>query len=724
MLPTAVESNHELVVVVKSHPKNIDKRDKIRKSWLRWCQGNREGLADGTYSCSVIFCVGVAADRTVNSLARMEAQERGDVLYLGDHIEDFGDPLSMKTLVMHNYALVEMNSPYILGTDDDEFWNIPNVFKLLRHLPTFGVFRGSIVKGRPVRSKEWGRRYFVAKERFSGNIHPAFPAGSGVLMSKDVVSMLMKRARLLRQHPVDDVNIGMLALGLTTGALTLRNEKRFGANPNDGDFLNAHLSSGEVRADGFTRYPGEEHDWVRLWHEGKVASNKALQVERESLLAASTVMWLRTLNLTSDNDLQQSSKSECGALALRVASPRQGEVLLLESVHFKYSLHYAATGKPASLRGGYFEFHFRQGTISFGTPPLWMTDKTSWHGLQHIGADLLHFHNNGIKNGPIEFTATFTPADSGQSSKVVYSCNVVLATPYIPSAGYKRRTLGNAEFLMHGAGNVRTGAPSGLHSPPLRSAAYVTLLYGSGYEGGVVALARSLRSVKSMYPLIVLVPPDFNVPAMLDGKGNILVHRIPEEYYNILIQLPGHAPFMEADGYGSGIWLKLYAWRLTAYRRLVFVDADTVLLKNIDRLLRIPPSNPFVAAANMYFTATMMSFKPSLGTWNRMQSIFNIANKFRFPEQDFLNLYFAGAPLRLSNDFVCVVGLSIDKGWDSCAAIEFGTHRCLNRKLDGKSWKPWMPLEDLLMVRDDSCSDMEHHLAKLRRVFTLWSHAE
>ena len=269
--------------------------------------------------------------------SKPEARVHGDVLYLGNHHESFGDQLTLKTITMHTYAYDKMHASYFIGTDDDIFWRIPDLFRAFRVMPLRGVMRGRMFKGRPVRTEGvWGKRYHVPDERYPGRVHPPFPSGTGVLMSWDVLGIIVRRYRERRQHPVDDVNVGIQTIGVTGGALTLRNDPRFLSNSVHDVFLSVQMSDGDVRADGASRVPGGADEWQRLFRG--LNSGISLYSDRASPLASMSYRWLlaeeeRRMQDGTENAMQL----ECGTVSLLVTSPRQGEVIILESIHFKYS---------------------------------------------------------------------------------------------------------------------------------------------------------------------------------------------------------------------------------------------------------------------------------------------------------------------------------------------------------------------------------------------------
>jgi len=117
-------------------------------------------------------------------------------------------------------------------------------------------------------------------------------------------------------------------------------------------------------------------------------------------------------------------------------------------------------------------------------------------------------------------------------------------------------------------------------------------------------------------------------------------------------------------------WNKLRMWEWTEFDRLVYLDADMVALQNLDHLFYLPKEAPLYAVGDCYggrtdkeerdacchfhpekrpeyFNAGFLVLSPNQRELGRMESELVKMNKqgianWRFAEQDFLNLYFAG----------------------------------------------------------------------------------
>ncbi|MDK2632377.1 glycosyltransferase family 8 protein [Pantoea stewartii subsp. indologenes] len=121
--------------------------------------------------------------------------------------------------------------------------------------------------------------------------------------------------------------------------------------------------------------------------------------------------------------------------------------------------------------------------------------------------------------------------------------------------------------------------------------AWVTLLTQPDYLVGVKALHRSLQQTKTRWPLLVMATnaiSDSECEALRDE--GCLIRRVDPLYPdNDLNQHYASERFGE-------VWTKLRAWQLTEYRRVVFLDADMLILKNMDELFTLDLGD-FVLAA-------------------------------------------------------------------------------------------------------------------------------
>ncbi|GAA3549781.1 glycosyltransferase [Microlunatus spumicola] len=123
--------------------------------------------------------------------------------------------------------------------------------------------------------------------------------------------------------------------------------------------------------------------------------------------------------------------------------------------------------------------------------------------------------------------------------------------------------------------------------------AWAALLTHPGYVVGVRALRASLERVGSPYPLVVAVTdgigPDDR--ALLEADGCLLRDVEPLRPPSGLQDNYANARFAE-------VWTKLGVWRLTEFERLVVLDADMLVTRNMDELFDLALDDDEIAACH------------------------------------------------------------------------------------------------------------------------------
>lgn len=126
-------------------------------------------------------------------------------------------------------------------------------------------------------------------------------------------------------------------------------------------------------------------------------------------------------------------------------------------------------------------------------------------------------------------------------------------------------------------------------------AAYVTLLSKSSYLPGVLVLDYTLRLVGSCYPLVVMVTAS-----------------LPQECRNVLtgrgIRLRDIANLEPPEGIHSlahhdtrfrDTWTKLRVFELVEFKRVVLLDADMIVMRNMDELFDVELAADTIAATHV-----------------------------------------------------------------------------------------------------------------------------
>ncbi|ABC92225.1 glycosyltransferase (sulfolipid biosynthesis) protein [Rhizobium etli CFN 42] len=188
--------------------------------------------------------------------------------------------------------------------------------------------------------------------------------------------------------------------------------------------------------------------------------------------------------------------------------------------------------------------------------------------------------------------------------------------------------------------------------------AYVTLITNADYAIGATALARSLRRTGTSADVVVLHTGGVDAAALaplktLDCRLMQVEHLPLSDAFNDR-HARGHlhsaAPFTKGrkPEFHSPLdnFCKLRLWQLVEYERCVFIDADALVLKNVDKLFLYPE---FSAAPNVYesladfhrMNSGVFVAKPSHDTFRKMLESLDGPDAFwRRTDQTFLETFF------------------------------------------------------------------------------------
>ncbi|KAK8149409.1 hypothetical protein G3M48_007002 [Beauveria asiatica] len=120
---------------------------------------------------------------------------------------------------------------------------------------------------------------------------------------------------------------------------------------------------------------------------------------------------------------------------------------------------------------------------------------------------------------------------------------------------------------------------------------WATLITNLDYLAGVLTLNHSLRQVRSAYPLLALYTDTF--PAA--GLAALAARGIPAQRVDRLAPSAGSRDF-SADPRFADTFTKLATFSLTEYERIVQLDSDMLVLRNMDELMDVELDDPPAAA--------------------------------------------------------------------------------------------------------------------------------
>uniref|UniRef100_A0A8D3AW02 glycogenin glucosyltransferase n=2 Tax=Scophthalmus maximus TaxID=52904 RepID=A0A8D3AW02_SCOMX len=187
---------------------------------------------------------------------------------------------------------------------------------------------------------------------------------------------------------------------------------------------------------------------------------------------------------------------------------------------------------------------------------------------------------------------------------------------------------------------ITTGDPRA-DSPPQRSTmsdeAFVTLATNDSYARGAMVLGQSLRNHNTTKKLVALVGPHVAEPCR-DALRSIF-----DEVCVVDVMDSGdtaHLALMKRPDLGV-TFTKLHCWTLTHYSKCVFMDADTLVLSNIDELFE---REELSAAPDPgwpdCFNSGVFVFRPSDETHEKLLAFCGENGSFDGGDQGVLNSFF------------------------------------------------------------------------------------
>jgi len=168
--------------------------------------------------------------------------------------------------------------------------------------------------------------------------------------------------------------------------------------------------------------------------------------------------------------------------------------------------------------------------------------------------------------------------------------------------------------------------------------AYVTIATNDTYAMGALVLSASLRNVGSSRSKAILVTPDVSqrMRTLLEQSYDLVqsVDVINSNDDKILA-------VMKRPELGVTL-TKIHCWTLTQFKKAVFLDADTLVVKNVDDLFERDEITavPDIGWPDCFNTGVFV-FKPSLDTFTALTQLAASEGSFDGGDQGLLNQYFS-----------------------------------------------------------------------------------
>ncbi|KAG8377620.1 hypothetical protein BUALT_Bualt08G0051900 [Buddleja alternifolia] len=166
---------------------------------------------------------------------------------------------------------------------------------------------------------------------------------------------------------------------------------------------------------------------------------------------------------------------------------------------------------------------------------------------------------------------------------------------------------------------------------PTTREAYATVLHSSeAYVCGAITLAQSLLQTRTRRELLLLLDTSISEPKRqaLSRAGWTL--RFIKRIRN---------PRAEKNSYNEYNYSKFRLWQLTDYNKIIFIDADVIVLRNLDILFHFPQMSATGNDGSM-FNSGIMVIQPSNCTFRMLMNRTKEIVSYNGGDQGFLNEIF------------------------------------------------------------------------------------
>ncbi|AAV50967.1 P13-like protein [Acanthamoeba castellanii mimivirus] len=261
----------------------------------------------------------------------------------------------------------------------------------------------------------------------------------------------------------------------------------------------------------------------------------------------------------------------------------------------------------------------------------------------------------------------------------------------------------------------------------MSSYAYVTVIYGNNiYLTGALVLGYTLQQTNTKYDRVILATKDVSEEYRSYLK-KYYTHIIDIDYVKVNEDI-----FLEENTRFHDVFTKLSCLSLTQYDKIILLDLDMIIAKNIDHLFKlsapaaclkrfhipygqkIPPkmicsNGKLVGSIN----AGLMLLEPDKREWEDIKKDIvkeNFIGKFKYPEQDYLSLRYCNKWTSITFNYNFQFGLThrVKKYHytiDNIYVIHFSS-----------SYKPWNRLNSDKSLREDETDFFDQHI----KYYNLW----
>lgn len=168
---------------------------------------------------------------------------------------------------------------------------------------------------------------------------------------------------------------------------------------------------------------------------------------------------------------------------------------------------------------------------------------------------------------------------------------------------------------------------------PREPHAFATLLCDAQTLPAVQVLASSIRHSGHSEPLLVLTPSSVSSKIVskinaLDNTHAFLAPSLPYPFNSTASRLSIHKPCR---------FLKLQLWGLTDWRKILFLDADTIVRRNVAELFEAPSFSAVKDPVGMNYNTGVIVIEPSSYVYSLIVNNYVHASSYNVGDQGALN---------------------------------------------------------------------------------------
>ncbi|MDP1625047.1 MAG: glycosyltransferase [bacterium] len=185
---------------------------------------------------------------------------------------------------------------------------------------------------------------------------------------------------------------------------------------------------------------------------------------------------------------------------------------------------------------------------------------------------------------------------------------------------------------------------------------YVSLITSDSYVPGLVALHHSLKKTKPVYPFVALVAPVLSRTSLKELDAHHISYRVIDH----MIENPTD---VDVNHRWHSTYFKLHIFNLTEFEKIVYLDADMLVLRNIDNLFKASHLSATNAGGMLprksfwkHINTGLLVIEPDRGVFldmlNLVGKVENLKSEgtvdrpIRGSDQDFLNAYYPDWPTK------------------------------------------------------------------------------